>query len=250
MWNFEGKVVAVTGASRGIGFEIARQFALAGAQVGICSPHMDRVEKAAREIGGDIFTYQADVSDIQQNDAFIQAVIEKFGKIDILICNAGVEVRKPCMEITPDEWDWMFQVNTRSFFFGAMTAARDMIKRNIPGIIIGVSSVNAQTVVPGLSVYAATKCAMNHLAESMSRELGKQGIRVNCIAPGSILTDINRHIYCIPENLKALQDKLPLERQGTCEEIADSVLFLASDAAKYITGQTLYVDGGLTLVRG
>ena len=248
--EFEGKVVAVTGASRGIGFEIARQFSQAGAQVGICSPHMDRLEKAAREIGGDIFVFQADVGNIQQNDDFINAVIEKYGRIDILVCNAGVEVRKPSMEITPEEWDWMFNVNTRSFFFGAMTAARDMLKRKAPGVIIGISSVNGINVMHGLSVYAATKCAMNHLTESLGREFGKHGIRVNCIAPGSILTDINRHIYSIPENRRAMEEKIPLGRQGTCEEVAESVLFVASDAARYIAGQIIHVDGGLTLVRG
>ena len=250
MWDFKGKAVAVTGASRGIGHEIARRFSLAGAQVAICSPEEREIVCAARAIGEDVLPFQADVRDLAQNESFLRAAIERFGKLDVLVCNAGIEIRKPCLEITPQEWDDMFNINVRPFFFGAVYVARDMMRRNAPGTIIGISSVNSVSVNPGLSVYAATKCSMSHLAESFTCEWGKRGVRVNCVAPGSIPTAINQKIYSNPANVRTMCEKVPLGRQGTCGDVAEAVLFLASDSAAYIAGQTLFVDGGVTVVRG
>lgn len=256
MYNFENKVVAITGGSRGIGLEIARAFHESGAQVCICSINEENIQKAAAQLSAErpemppVMGMKADVSKMEENEGFLQAVIDRFGHLDVLVCNAGIEIRKPAFDIQPEEWDALFDTNAKSFFFASVYAAKHMLEKDITGSIIGIGSVNSTTVNPGLSVYAATKCTMSHLTECFTREWTGGKIRVNCVAPGSIPTDINHHIYCIPENARAMAQKVPLGRRGTCREVANTVLFLASDDASYIAGQTLYVDGGVTVVRG
>lgn len=256
MQNFENKVVVITGGTRGIGFEIARAFHEKGAQVCICGSSEENIRKAVAQLSDERpemplpMGMQTDVSIMEQNEKFLQSVIDQFGRIDVLVCNAGIEIRKPAIEFQPQEWDALFNTNVKSFFFGAAYAARHMMENGIAGSIIGIGSVNSVTVNPGLAVYAATKCSMSHLTECLTREWKGSNIRINCVAPGSIPTDINRHIYCIPENQRAMEEKVPLGRRGTRREVANVVTFLASDEASYIAGQTIYVDGGVTVIRG
>jgi NAD(P)-dependent dehydrogenase (short-subunit alcohol dehydrogenase family) len=255
VFDFTGKVAAVTGASGiGIGIETAKHFFAAGARIGICSRSQERIFQAAREIGGEdqsrIFAMPADTSVVKDTEAFIGGVIRRFDHIDILINNAGVQFPGPSVEFTEEHWDSTVDTNLKGYFFAARYAAKEMAARGKGGCIINIGSVNAVTVVAGQAVYAAAKAGISQMTKSLAREWGRDGIRVNCVAPGSIPTLINKDIYRDPAVERAMCEKIPMGRRGTTKEIADAVLYLASDYASYITGQTLFVDGGLTLVHG
>ena len=255
MFDFSGKVVAVTGASGiGIGNEIARRFYASGAKLCICSRSEERINLAAREISGqtdsDIVAMAADTSNIREIENYINGIIERYGRIDILINNAGVQNSGSLMELNEEQWDKILDTNLKGYFFASQFTAKKMILCRKGGCIINIGSVQAITVVPGQAAYAASKAGISQMTKSLAMEWARDKIRVNCVAPGSIPTLINKNLYSDPVVEKALCDKIPLGRRGKTNEIADAVLFLASDYASYITGQTLFVDGGLTLVHG
>ena len=252
MFDFTDRVVAVTGASGiGIGRVIAERFFRAGAKLAICSRSEERILQSAREIagqdGGRILAMAADTSRREEVWRFVDRTVERFGRIDVLVNNAGVQFPKPSLEVTEEDWQRTVDTNLKGYFFASQRAAKYM---TAGGAIVNIGSVNAVTVVPGQAVYAATKAGISQMTKSLAREWGRQGIRVNCIGPGSIPTLINREIYKDPEVERAMCEKIPMGCRGRTEEIADAALFLASDFASYITGQTLFVDGGLTLVHG
>lgn len=253
-FDFTGKVVIVTGSSRGIGRTIAERFYEAGASVAICSRKQADIERAMDEIaGGDrsrIAGVAADVSKLPELNGFLKSAADQFGRIDILVNNAGVQFPKPSAEVSEEVWDATLDINLKAYFFAAQFAAKNMMERNAPGTIINIGSVNGITIVQGLAVYAAAKAAVSHLTSCLGFEWGKRNIRVNCVAPGFIPTSINASVLGDPMRLRTIEERLPLSRKGTTEEVADAVLFLASDYSSYITGQTLYVDGGITLIRG
>lgn len=253
MFDFTDSVVAVTGASGiGIGRVIAERFFRAGAKIAICSRSEERILQSASEIAGQdgrrILAMAADTSRREDAWRFVDRTAERFGRIDVLVNNAGVQFPKPSLEVTEEDWQRTVDTNLKGYFFASQRAAKYMMDSG--GAIVNIGSVNALTVVPGQAVYAATKAGISQMTKSLAREWGRQGIRVNCIGPGSIPTLINREIYKDPEADRAMCEKIPMGRRGRTEEIADAALFLASDYASYITGQTLFVDGGLTLVHG
>ena len=254
MFDYQGKVVAITGASSGIGLEIARQFYLAGASLALCSRSDVRVRDAITDWAAAddprVLVMSADTSSVEDIYAFRDAAVEKFGQIDVWVNNAGIERPMPTVEMTPEIFNAVVDTNFRGYYFGCQCAAQDMLRRKAPGAIINIGSVNAITVVPGQAVYAATKAAISQMTKLFAREWGKDNIRVNCVAPGSIPTKINAEKYKDPAAHQAMCEKIPMGRRGDVDEVADAVLYLASDAASYITGQTLFVDGGLTLVHG
>lgn len=254
MFGFANKVVGVTGASGiGIGRVIAERFYQAGAMVAMCSRSEERIRQSAREIAGEddarLFFMAADTSRQEEIFDFIDKIVERFGRIDVLVNNAGVQFPKPSLEVTDLDWERTVDTNMRGYFFAAQRAAKYMMESG-GGAIVNIGSVNAVTVVPGQAVYAATKAGISQMTKSLAREWGRNGIRVNCVAPGSIPTLINKEIYKDPTADKAMCEKIPMGRRGTTGEIADATLYLASEYASYITGQTLFVDGGLTLVHG
>lgn len=254
MFDYKDKIVVVTGASSGIGREIAMAFYKAGASLALCSRSAKRVEEAIADFADPadsrILICTADSSDPQALYALRDAAVEKFGRIDIWVNNAGIEHPCPTVEVTPEIFDSVVNTNFRGYYFGCQCAAQDMLRRKAPGVIINIGSVNAVTVVVGQAVYAGTKAAISQITKSFAREWGKDGIRVNCVAPGSIPTKINEEKYKDPAAERAMCEKIPMGRRGNRSEISDVVLYLASDAASYITGQTLFVDGGLTLCHG
>ena len=254
MFDYTNKVVAITGASSGIGLEIARQFYLAGASLALCSRSDVRVRDAITDwCAADdsrVLVMSADTSKVEDIYAFRDAAVEKFGQIDVWVNNAGIERPMPTVEMTPEIFNAVVDTNFRGYYFGCQCAAQDMLRRKEPGAIINIGSVNAITVVPGQAVYAATKAAISQMTKLFAREWGKDNIRVNCVAPGSIPTKINAEKYKDPAVNQAMCEKIPMGRRGDVDEVADVVLYLASDAASYVTGQTLFVDGGLTLVHG
>lgn len=252
MFDFTNARVIVTGATSGIGKAIARAFYQAGAKVAVCG--RKNLETAMREIAGEdrshLLGRVVDVSDLGRLEDFFRETAEVFGGIDILVNNAGVQFPKPSVEVTVEDWTRTVDINLRAYFFGAQLAARDMMARGRGGSIINIGSVNAVTVVPGQAVYAATKAGISQMTKSLAREWGRAGIRVNCVAPGSIPTAINAAIYADPAADRAMCEKIPMGRRGQVHEVADATLYMASPYASYITGQTLFVDGGLTLVHG
>lgn len=254
MFDFRDQAVVVTGASGiGIGNAIARHFYAAGAKLAICSHDAERIRLAAEEISGRdtdrMFATEADTSCVESIRDFADAVIRRYGRIDVWVNNAGIHFPKPSLEVTPDDWNNTVNVNLRGYFFGAQAAAKAMIEQG-GGCIVNIGSVNKTIVTVGETVYAATKAGISKMTENLAREWGPSGIRVNCVAPGSIPTLMNQKQYANLRVHQAMCDKLPLRRRGEAREIADGVLFLASPYASYITGQTLFIDGGLSIVCG
>ncbi len=254
MFDYTQKIVAVTGASSGIGKAIAKAFYQAGASLALCSRSAERVTDAVREFADPadprIRIFTADTSRVAELRAFRDGAVEAFGRIDVWVNNAGIEHPLPTVDMTEEIFNQVVHTNFRGYYFGCQCAAQDMLRRSAPGCIVNIGSVNAVTVVVGQAVYSATKAAISQMTKSFAREWGKDGIRVNCIAPGSIPTKINEEKYRDPEAHRAMCDKIPMGRRGETAEVADAVLYIASDEAGYITGQTLFVDGGLTLVHG
>lgn len=254
MFDFTGQVIAITGASSGIGLEIARKFYLAGARLALCSRSEERVRSAVADWADTsdarLLIISADTSIIKDIYRFRDAAVERFGRIDVWVNNAGIEHPMPTVEMTQEIFDAVVNTNFRGYYFGCQSAAQDMLRRGEGGTIVNIGSVNAVTVVPGQAVYAATKAAVSQMTKLFAREWGRDGIRVNCVGPGSIPTRINEEKYKVPGAEKAMREKIPMGRRGDVSEVADAVLYLASGEASYITGQTLFVDGGLTLVHG
>ncbi len=254
MFDYSNKVVAVTGASSGIGKAVAKAFFDAGARLALCSRSRERVRQAVSEFADPddarICTVAADTSIVSDIRAFRDATVEAFGQIDVWVNNAGIEHPLPTVDMTEDIFDAVVHTNFRGYYFGCAFAAQDMLRRHAAGAIVNIGSVNAVTVVVGQAVYAGTKAAISQMTKSFAREWGRDGIRVNCVAPGSIPTKINEAKYRDPAAHNAMCQKIPMGRRGECAEVADAVLYLASDEASYVTGQTLFVDGGLTLVHG
>ncbi len=255
MFDFTDKVVVVTGASGiSMGITIAKSFYEAGAKIAICSRNEEKIRVSAEEIApGDrerMLWGVADTTSVCQLRAFTEKVIEKYGKIDVWVNNAGISFPKPSLEVSEEDWDRTVDTNLKGYFFGAQCAVREMVRAGLPGCVVNIGSVNYAITNIGEAVYAATKAGVSKMTESLAREWGPLGIRVNCIAPGSVPTQMNKAHYADIRVHQAMCDKLPLKRRGTAQEIADAVMYMASEYSKYVTGQTLLVDGGLSLVKG
>ena len=254
MGEFTGKVVMITGASSGIGKGIAKKFYEEGAYLALCSRSKERVEEAAMEYAKlpdeRIFAMSCDMSNTADIRAFTAATLEHYGKIDILVNDAGLSFPTPSSEFTEEHWDTTMDVNLKGCFFLSQEVVNRWMMPNGGGAIVNIGSVNSVTIVIGQACYAASKAGMSQMTRSLGREWGRIGVRVNCVAPGSVPAKCNEKMYSDENVLRAMCDKIPMGRRGKVEEIADAVLFLASSKASYITGQTLFVDGGLTLVQG
>lgn len=242
------KTVLITGASRGIGAATARSFARDGYRVAINYLHShEAAEKLKRDIesrGGTVGIYRADVADRDAVDAMASSVIADFGQIDVLVNNAGIASQKLFTDISSAEWDLMLAVNLTGVFNCTQAVIGEMIARK-SGKIINISSVWG---IAGASCevhYSATKAAVIGFTKALAKEVGPSNIQVNCVAPGVIDTDMN--IDLSEQDYKALQDITPLERIGTAEEVAESILFLASDRSDFITGQVLSPNGGIVI---
>lgn len=247
MNNLENKVAIITGASRGIGKVIAEQIAKAGAKTVCVSRSLADVEKVAKGINEQGFTAIAMVCDISNGKQFqelAKSVIEEFGSIDILVNNAGVTKDNLIMRMSDDDWDTVIDTNLKGAFNGTKAVTRHMMKQR-SGRIINISSVVGLIGNAGQANYAASKAGLIGLTKATAKELASRGITANCIAPGYIETDMTNRL---PEKMKnALIEQIPLGRIGQATDVAATVCFLASDAAGYITGQTLIVDGGMVM---
>jgi NAD(P)-dependent dehydrogenase (short-subunit alcohol dehydrogenase family) len=250
--RLEGKRALVTGAgSRGIGRAIAEALAAAGADVAV-HYHGDgtlatELVYRLRASGRVAVALDADLAEPAAARALVGRAVEGLGALDVLVTCAAVLSRVPFLELSDREWDRVHAVNLRGYFATGQEAARHMAARGAGGRIIMVSSVNQVTVNRGLAHYAATKGGVRQLARAMALELAPAGITVNLIAPGTIETDLNRAFLGDAENRRAKLGLIPLRRLGRPEDVAGAAVYLASDAAAYVTGATIVVDGGLTL---
>jgi gluconate 5-dehydrogenase len=247
-FDLSGKVAVVTGTSRGLGQYFARALALAGADLVLTSRDPDTLEAFQKEIellGRKALPLGLDVREFESIQALVAAAIAHYGKIDILVNNAGCNVRKPALEVSWDDWNLILDTNLRGTFFVSQAVARHMLPRKY-GRIINVGSVTCVAGYAGLGPYGASRGGVKQLTMSLADDWGPHGITVNCLAPGWFKTAQNAVMYEDKEWVEYLCDRIPLKRPGQPHDLDGAVVFLASDASQYITGQTLLVDGGIS----
>lgn len=251
-YNFTGKTVVVTGSARGIGRCIGERFYEAGANVAFCSVSPRGKEELMQEIAGDdrsrIMAKSVDVSKIEDIDAFFTSVVEKFGAFDVLVNNAGVFSLESLDEVTEEVWEKQMNVNLKSMVFTCQWFARYHREQKTEGNIVNIASISGATYNPQNLLYNISKAGVAMLTKTIARDLGPDGIRVNAVGPGSIPTDLNADLYSDKQREADLCAKLPLKKRGTKDDIANGVLFLASDESSYITGQIVYIEGGWLLL--
>ncbi len=245
--RLDGKVGVVTGAGRGIGYAIASVLAEAGAQVALVDVNPQLLEQASStlsEAGGKVRTSICDVSDSSQVDRTIQEILGSWGRIDILVNNAGITRDNLLLRMKDEDWDAVLNVNLRGAFLFCRAVARPMLKAHF-GRIINIASISGIVGNPGQVNYSASKAGLIALTKTLARELGSRNITVNAVAPGFIATEMSAKLG--PELIEGIKQRTPLGRLGDPQDVADAVLFLCSEAASFITGQVLTVDGGLTV---
>jgi NAD(P)-dependent dehydrogenase (short-subunit alcohol dehydrogenase family) len=248
MFDLTGKVAIVTGASRGLGQYFSRALAGAGADLVITSRQSEALAAFKQEIeslGCRVLPLQLDVRDFDSIQQMTENAYQHYGQIDILVNNAGCNVRKPSTEVTWDDWNLVLNTNLRGTFFVAQAVAKKMIPRQY-GRIINIGSVTSVFGYAGLAPYCASRGGVKQLTMSLADDWGKFGITVNCLAPGWFKTEQTKVLYENKEWVDYLTDRIPLKRPGTPHDLDGAVVFLASDAAEYVTGQTILIDGGIT----
>lgn len=245
--DIAGKVALVTGGSKGIGAGIAHTLAKVGAHVVVVSRNLAEGEIVAaelREMGSRASARQADVTDGKAVKAMVDSVVEEYGCIDILINNAGMNIRKPLLELEETEWDRVINTNLKGIFLVAQAVGRVMAKQK-KGKIINVASVAGVKVSPFLGVYGTSKAGVLYLTKSLAQELVKENVQVNSIAPSYIVTPMTSD--WINQNRDEIIQKIPMGRLATCDDLAGAVIYYSSEASNFITGQTIFIDGGSAL---
>jgi NAD(P)-dependent dehydrogenase (short-subunit alcohol dehydrogenase family) len=248
LFDLSGKVALVTGTSRGLGQYLARALAKAGADIGMTSRDKSSLTDFAAQIsdlGRRSFGADLDVRDFASIQAAVAAVEAHFGRIDILVNNAGCNIRKPALDVTWDDWNTVLDTNLRGSFFVAQAVARGMVQRGY-GRIINIGSVTSVAGYAGLGPYGASRGGIRQLTMSLADDWGSRGVTVNCLAPGWFRTQQNRVLYDNAAWVEYLCERIPLKRPGLPDDLDGAVVFLASEASRYITGQTLLVDGGIS----
>jgi len=247
-FDLTGKVAIVTGASRGLGQYFSRALARAGADLVITSREVSALEGFRSEIealGRRALPLPLDVRSYESIQGMVEQAVAHYGKIDILVNNAGCNVRKPALDVTWEDWNLVLDTNLRGTFFVAQAVARHMIPRAY-GRIINIGSVTSVAGYAGLGPYGASRGGVKQLTMSLADDWGSHGITVNCLAPGWFKTAQNAVMYENKEWVEYLKDRIPLKRPGQPNDLDGAIVFLASDASEYVTGQTLLVDGGIS----
>ena len=245
----ENKTIIVTGGDSGIGRAVVIAAAKEGANLVI--DYIDGPDQAKKlvaaieEFGGHGLSIKADVSRVTGIQKLIDAAVAEFGSLDVLVNNAGIETRSSILDTTEEDYDRTLNVNLRSAFFGTQLAAKQFLAQKSTGVVINMSSVHEEWPMPGNTSYCVSKGGMRMLTKTAGVELGPHGIRVVNVAPGAVATPINDETMNDPKLLKTLNDSIPLGRVAEPEDIADTVVFVASDQARYLTATTVYVDGGI-----
>jgi NAD(P)-dependent dehydrogenase (short-subunit alcohol dehydrogenase family) len=248
LFDLSGQVAIVTGTSRGLGQYFARALAMAGADLVLTSRDRETLrdmEKEVKSLGRRSVSLELDVRDYKSIQKMAADALEAFGQIHILVNNAGCNVRKPAVDVTWDDWNLVLDTNLRGSFFVAQAVARGMIGHGY-GRIINIGSVTSVFGFAGLGPYCASRGGIRQLTMSLADDWGKDGVTVNCLAPGWFKTAQNKVLYEDPEWVAYLTDRIPVKRPGLPNDLDGAVVFLASEASRYITGQTLLVDGGIS----
>jgi 2-dehydro-3-deoxy-D-gluconate 5-dehydrogenase len=246
-FGLAGKRGIITGASRGLGRAMAEGLAEMGADLVIVARTADQLDEAAASLstyGGMIIPFSSDVGVDSNIEAIIDKTVSEFGGVDFVFCNAGVIRREPSESHSLKDFDEVFRINVRSVFYLAQLAAREMIKQGTGGSIVFTDSVVSQSGGRNIPAYASSKGAVRMLVKSMANDLGRYNIRVNAIGPGYFKTDLTRELQEDPVRNKILLNRMALGKWGIPEDLAGIAVFLAGDASSYLTGQTIYVDGG------
>ena len=249
LFDLDGKIALVTGASRGLGRHFALALAGAGADVVITSrttASLDDTAKAIAALGRRVLPLALDVRDHAAIQSAVAAAHAHFGRIDILINNAGCNIRKPALDVTLEDWNTILDTNLRGIFFVAQAVARHMVAAG-RGRIVNIGSATCVSGCAGLGPYGASRGGVMQLTMSLAADWGPSGVTVNCLAPGWFKTAQNAVLYENADWVKYLSDKIPLRRPGAMNDLTGALIFLASDASGYVTGQTLLVDGGITV---
>jgi glucose 1-dehydrogenase/3-oxoacyl-[acyl-carrier protein] reductase len=241
-------VALVTGAARGIGRGIAEVFAAEGADVAVNDvdqmQQAEEVAAAIRSAGRRALTVQADVAKRSDVEPMVERVWKELGPIDILVNNAGIETIVPFLELTDEQWTRLVDVNLRGAWLCSQVFCRRVVQEKRPAAIVNIGSIQAAKVLPGRTHYAPTKLGLEALTRNMSAEMTPQGIRVNCIHPGLIETPMTEWVMKDPQILPLVLAQISLGRAGQPREIGNVAAFFASDEASYLTGQSIFVDGG------
>jgi NAD(P)-dependent dehydrogenase (short-subunit alcohol dehydrogenase family) len=248
LFSVADQVVLVSGASRGIGYAIADGFAQRQAQVIITGREPDSLATAASEMsasGASVTPIVCDVADLTAIQRLVEQVLDRFQRIDTLVNVAGVNRRKPALDITPDDYDFVMNINLRGAFFLAQAVGRHMVERKT-GSQIHIASLNTDRPLRNVMPYAISKVGLAHMTRSLALEWGPAGVRVNALAPGFILTDLTRNLWSDERLQQWGMVNTPQRRLGQPDDMVGTALFLASPAAAFLTGQVLYVDGGFT----
>lgn len=248
LFSVSGQVTVVSGGSRGIGRAIAAGFAARDAQVVITGREEATLAKTAAEISTGahpVLPFVCDVSQLDDIKKLVSGVIDKYGRIDTLINVAGVNKRKKAETFTPDEYDFILDINLRGLFFLSQEAGKAMLSQK-NGTIINIDSLNTDSPLKGVLPYAISKAGVSMLTRGLAAEWGEHGVRVNAIAPGFILTDLTNKLWSIPTMQKWGLANTPLKRLGQVDDLVGTAIYLASKASAFMTGQVLYVDGGMS----
>ena len=253
LFDLSGKVAIVTGGSRGLGRDMAHALARAGATVGVTARKKEDCADTVASIaaaGGTAHAFALDVRSESSISACAQAVEDTFGRVDVLVNNAGCNIRKPVLEVTWDDWSTVVDTNLRGTFFVSKAILPLILKssgdRQPAGRVINIGSVTSVFGYAGIVPYCASRGGVLQMTRAMADEFGPRGITVNCLAPGWFRTEQTKALYENPEWLAYLIDRIPARRPGKPDDLDGAVVFLASDASQYITGQILLVDGGIS----
>ncbi|WP_456789240.1 glucose 1-dehydrogenase [Cellulomonas sp. P5_C5] len=247
--SLHGKVAIVTGGNSGIGKAVVLALAEAGANIVIdFVAHPEATEELERQVhalGDQAIGVDADVSKVADLERLVARTVEAFGRLDIMVNNAGIETRTSVLDTTEEQYQRVMDINLKSAFFGTQIAAKQMIKQGTGGRIINMTSVHEDWPMPGNTAYCLSKGGMRMLTRTAGVELGPQGVQVVGVGPGAVATPINTSTMNDPEKMKTLDAAIPLGRMAEPEEIASLVAFLAGDGATYLTATTVFADGGI-----
>ncbi len=246
--RLDGKVTVITGAAQGIGLGCAEEFAAHGAKVVLSDVLADRCEEEAQriaaEFGVETLAIHCDVSKQDDVDALFEKALDHFGTLDVTVANAGIIKAGSILELSADDFDQVMGVNLRGVFLTGQAAAKTMVAKGVKGAIVNMASTNAVVAIPNQVAYVTSKGGVVQLTKAMALGLAEHGIRVNGIGPGSIMTDVLKSVMNDEAARNMILSRTPLRRIGDPREIGQVAVFLASDYASYLTGQTIYPDGG------